>query len=120
MKYISLIFLSSKVGFFTYYKFWFERYPFHVFDNTRSINIILTSKDINNNLAKFVVNALLVKRNSTEPNINWLVPNRFNDQNIKSLTRNLYIILKIILCLEKKQKVFHVISNIFEYRKLHR
>ena len=48
--------------FFTYYKFWFERYPFHVFDNTRSINIILTSKDINNNLAKFVVNALLVKK----------------------------------------------------------
>ena len=37
------------------------RYPF-MFSIIRSINIILTTKDINNNLAKFVVNALLVKK----------------------------------------------------------
>ena len=65
---------------------------FHVISIIRSINIILTTKDINNNLAKFVVNALLVKRLRLLLNRNWLVPNILNDKNIKYLTRNLFII----------------------------
>ena len=99
------------------------RYSF-MFSIIRSINIILTTKDINNNLAKFVVNALLVKRLRLLLNRNWLVPNILNDKNIKYLTRNLFIISTqnmIIYWILQKGRfslLVKVQTNLFKFCKL--